>query len=71
MIPTPGYWIECSRQKITSDTIWDESESEHEGLPEQDEDEQREDNGHYSGSHHHHDRGQLMMSIIMQAILEI
>ncbi|KAK9885704.1 hypothetical protein WA026_012469 [Henosepilachna vigintioctopunctata] len=28
-IPTPGYWIECSRQKINSDTIWDESESEH------------------------------------------
>lgn len=28
MIPTPGYWIECSRQKIASDTIWDESESE-------------------------------------------
>lgn len=28
LIPTPGYWIECSRQKITSDTIWDESESE-------------------------------------------
>nr|XP_023020456.1 uncharacterized protein LOC111509018 [Leptinotarsa decemlineata] len=27
-IPTPGYWIECSRQKITSDTIWDESESD-------------------------------------------
>ncbi|XP_039293776.1 uncharacterized protein LOC111044358 [Nilaparvata lugens] len=28
LIPTPGYWIECSRQKIASDTIWDESESE-------------------------------------------
>ncbi|XP_048526218.1 uncharacterized protein LOC109533435 [Dendroctonus ponderosae] len=28
-IPTPGYWIECSRQKITTDTIWDESESDH------------------------------------------
>ncbi|CAK9801968.1 Rap1 GTPase-activating protein 1 [Anthophora quadrimaculata] len=28
MEPTPGYWIECSRQQITSDTIWDESESE-------------------------------------------
>lgn len=26
----PGYWIECSRQKINSDTIWDQSESEHE-----------------------------------------
>lgn len=30
LIPTPGYWIECSRQKIASDTIWDESESERE-----------------------------------------
>ncbi|XP_044749572.1 uncharacterized protein LOC123310202 [Coccinella septempunctata] len=28
-IPTPGYWIECSRQKINTDTIWDESESDH------------------------------------------
>lgn len=28
MIPTPGYWIECSRPQITSDTIWDESESD-------------------------------------------
>ncbi|XP_050477240.1 uncharacterized protein LOC126867115 isoform X4 [Bombus huntii] len=27
LVPTPGYWIECSRQQITSDTIWDESES--------------------------------------------
>lgn len=36
LIPTPGYWIECSRQQITSDTIWDESESEHEATdPEQ------------------------------------
>ncbi|XP_046430449.1 uncharacterized protein rsh isoform X1 [Neodiprion pinetum] len=30
LIPTPGYWIECSRQKIASDTIWDESESDRE-----------------------------------------
>lgn len=31
LIPTPGYWIECSRQQIaTSDTIWDESESDRE-----------------------------------------
>ena len=32
LIPTPGYWIECSRQKInfsTQHTIWD-SESDHE-----------------------------------------
>ncbi|XP_076398161.1 rap GTPase activating protein radish isoform X1 [Megachile rotundata] len=27
LVPTPGYWIECSRQQITTDTIWDESES--------------------------------------------
>ncbi|XP_065344510.1 uncharacterized protein rsh isoform X2 [Cloeon dipterum] len=39
LIPTPGYWIECSRQKITSDTIWDESESEHE-IHEEEEDEE-------------------------------
>lgn len=38
LIPTPGYWIECSRQKITSDTIWDESESEHD-IHEEEEDE--------------------------------
>lgn len=33
LIPTPGYWIECSRQKIAfpnQHTIWDDSESEHE-----------------------------------------
>ncbi|XP_043283597.1 uncharacterized protein rsh isoform X3 [Venturia canescens] len=30
LMPTPGYWIECSRQQITSDTIWDESESDRE-----------------------------------------
>lgn len=36
LIPTPGYWIECSRQQITSDTIWDESESDREATdPEQ------------------------------------
>ncbi|XP_045486721.1 uncharacterized protein LOC111004149 isoform X1 [Pieris rapae] len=33
LIPTPGYWIECSRQKIATDTIWDESESEHDSGP--------------------------------------
>lgn len=37
LIPTPGYWIECSRQKIASDTIWDESESEHELNEEEEE----------------------------------
>jgi hypothetical protein len=37
LIPTPGYWIECSRQKIASDTIWDESESEHEIHEEEEE----------------------------------
>ncbi|XP_067637102.1 uncharacterized protein rsh isoform X3 [Eurosta solidaginis] len=33
LMPTPGYWIECSRQKITlptPHTIWDESDSDHE-----------------------------------------
>lgn len=40
-IPTPGYWIECSRQKITSDTIWDESESDHDNeIQEGEEDEE-------------------------------
>ncbi|KAM7347858.1 rap GTPase activating protein radish [Cochliomyia hominivorax] len=35
LMPTPGYWIECSRQKITlppTHTIWDESDSEHEDI---------------------------------------
>ncbi|ALC48515.1 CG42629, partial [Drosophila busckii] len=35
LMPTPGYWIECSRQKITLQTphtIWDESDSEHEDI---------------------------------------
>ncbi|XP_012275503.1 uncharacterized protein LOC105697084 [Orussus abietinus] len=36
LIPTPGYWIECSRQQITADTIWDESESDRDATdPEQ------------------------------------
>lgn len=33
LIPTPGYWIECSRQKIAQLNqlaLWDDSESEHE-----------------------------------------
>lgn len=32
LLPTPGYWIECSRQKIAQinqHTIWDDSESDH------------------------------------------
>lgn len=37
-MPTPGYWIECSRQRIMSDTIWDESESGDATDPEQAED---------------------------------
>jgi hypothetical protein len=41
LIPTPGYWIECSRQKIATDTIWDESESEHDSGPD------RDDNGKF------------------------
>ncbi|XP_015587911.2 uncharacterized protein LOC107264305 isoform X3 [Cephus cinctus] len=41
LIPTPGYWIECSRQQIASDTIWDESESDREATdPEQAEEQQ-------------------------------
>ncbi|XP_054013648.1 uncharacterized protein LOC128895244 isoform X1 [Hylaeus anthracinus] len=38
LMPTPGYWIECSRQQIMSDTIWDESESGEATDPEQAED---------------------------------
>ncbi|XP_033611251.1 uncharacterized protein LOC111874180 isoform X2 [Cryptotermes secundus] len=45
LIPTPGYWIECSRQKIASDTIWDESESEHEIHEEEEEEEEEEVGG--------------------------
>ncbi|XP_052126983.1 uncharacterized protein LOC113205839 isoform X5 [Frankliniella occidentalis] len=37
LLPTPGYWIECSRQKIPNDTIWDESESEREEREEREE----------------------------------
>lgn len=44
LIPTPGYWIECSRQKIASDTIWDESESDHE-IHEEEEEEDEEGGG--------------------------
>lgn len=44
LIPTPGYWIECSRQKIASDTIWDESESDHE-IHEEEEEEEEEGSG--------------------------
>lgn len=36
LIPTPGYWIECSRQKINMPnqlTIWDDSESDHDDEP--------------------------------------
>lgn len=54
-IPTPGYWIECSRQKIASDTIWDESESDrdlHEG-DEEDHNGGDHDNGHHSRTHDH------------------
>ncbi|CAG7815148.1 unnamed protein product, partial [Allacma fusca] len=45
LIPTPGYWIECSRQKITSannpNSIWDEqSESD---FQEKEEDSKEED----------------------------
>lgn len=31
LFPTPGYWIECSRQKISMpNQMWDESDSENE-----------------------------------------
>ena len=26
LLPTPGYWIECSGHPLPDDTIWDESE---------------------------------------------
>ncbi|XP_051164393.1 uncharacterized protein LOC127283500 isoform X3 [Leptopilina boulardi] len=43
LIPTPGYWIECSRQQVTSDTIWDESESDRDATdPEQVEEREQE-----------------------------
>ncbi|XP_055856692.1 uncharacterized protein LOC129919732 isoform X1 [Episyrphus balteatus] len=35
LMPTPGYWIECSRQKISlpnQNSLWDESDSEHEDI---------------------------------------
>ncbi|XP_065212300.1 uncharacterized protein rsh isoform X2 [Planococcus citri] len=35
LIPTPGYWIECSRQKITNETLWDDTDTD---ADEQDED---------------------------------
>lgn len=37
LIPTPGYWIECSRQKITNEVLWDETDSE-DDQPDDDED---------------------------------
>ena len=37
LLPTPGYWIECSRQKIPNETNWDESESEREEREEREE----------------------------------
>ncbi|KAK6621395.1 hypothetical protein RUM43_011701 [Polyplax serrata] len=45
LIPTPGYWIECSRQKINTDTIWDESESDRELHEEEDGEEEETDSG--------------------------
>ncbi|CAG5097915.1 Similar to RAP1GAP: Rap1 GTPase-activating protein 1 (Homo sapiens), partial [Cotesia congregata] len=42
LIPTPGYWIECSRPQITSDTIWDESESDRDFTDPEQVDEQAE-----------------------------
>ncbi|XP_058792517.1 uncharacterized protein LOC131664988 isoform X2 [Phymastichus coffea] len=44
LIATPGYWIECSRQQMNTDTIYDESESDRDGTDgepqERDQDEQ-------------------------------
>ncbi|KAF7996771.1 hypothetical protein HCN44_002417 [Aphidius gifuensis] len=40
LISTPGYWIECSRQQITTDTIWGESESDRDGTDPEQTDEQ-------------------------------
>lgn len=28
LIPTPGYWIECSRQKISNEALLDDSDSD-------------------------------------------
>ncbi|XKL64913.1 hypothetical protein PGB90_004999 [Kerria lacca] len=28
LIPTPGYWIECSRQKINNETLWDDTDTD-------------------------------------------
>ncbi|XP_022903401.1 uncharacterized protein [Onthophagus taurus] len=60
--PTPGYWIECSRQKIASDTIWDESESDHD-LQEGDEDDRNDgidqENGPRSKTRDHHSCNEL------------
>lgn len=36
MIPTPGYWIECSRQKISNEELWDNTDTDGD---DQDEDE--------------------------------
>ncbi|XP_076659669.1 rap GTPase activating protein radish [Halictus rubicundus] len=43
LVPTPGYWIECSRQQILSDTMLDRSES---GELDPDEDLRRQDNNY-------------------------
>lgn len=36
LIPTPGYWIECSRQKISNEELWDNTDTDGD---DQDEDE--------------------------------
>ncbi|CAG9823059.1 unnamed protein product [Phaedon cochleariae] len=58
-VATAGYWIECSRQKITTDTIWDESESEHENdiqEGEEDDEENRKDRDDHGNGYRKRDR---------------
>ncbi|XP_033320930.1 rap GTPase activating protein radish isoform X2 [Megalopta genalis] len=43
LVPTPGYWIECSKQQILSDAMLDRSES---GELDPDEDLRRQDNSY-------------------------
>lgn len=65
MIPTPGYWIECSRQKISSDTIWDESESDREVHEEEEEEEEETDSGIPVERHSEDDLGGFLRLILI------
>lgn len=66
-IPTPGYWIECSRQKITSDVIWDESESERE-LQEADEEDRHDGGDQENGPHSRRDHGLYLLFFLCSRI---